>query len=87
MEEPDGDGEGRNRYLELRKGGIDMFDDISEDTVESVGDRIEDVSECWYLSLFWLKSQLGERGIDTAFNFECIDNRALLRRYSLLGLT
>ena len=45
MDEPEGDGEGRNRYLELRKGGIDRFDDMMEDTVESVGDRIEDVSE------------------------------------------
>ena len=44
MEELEGDGEGRNRYMELQRGGIDIFD-ISEDTVESVGDRIEDVSE------------------------------------------
>ena len=80
MEELDGDGEGRNRYLELRKGGIDRFDDMMEDTVESVGDRIEDVSEYWYLSLFWLISQLGERGIGTAFNLECIDTRLLLCR-------
>ena len=45
MEELEGDGEGRNRYLELRNGGIDRFDDMMEDTVESVGDRIDDVSE------------------------------------------
>ena len=45
MDELDGDGEGRNRYFELRKGGFDIFDDISEDTVESVGDSIDDVSE------------------------------------------
>ena len=80
MEELEGDGEVRNRYLELRNGGIDIFDDTMEDTVESVGDIIEDVSEYSYLSLFWLISQLGERGIGTAFNLECIDNLALLRR-------
>ena len=45
MDELDGDGEGRNRYFELRNGGTDIFDDTMEDTVESVGDRIEDVSE------------------------------------------
>ena len=45
MEEPDGDGEGRNRYLELRNGGIDRFDDIMDDAIDSVGDRIDDVSE------------------------------------------
>ena len=45
MEELEGDGEVRNRYLELRNGGIDIFDDTMEDTVESVGDKIEDVSE------------------------------------------
>ena len=43
MEELEGDG--RNRYLELWNGGIEIFDDMMEDTVESVGDNIEDVSE------------------------------------------
>ena len=80
MEALEGDGEGRNRYLELRNGAIDRFDDMIDDTVESVGDRIEDLSEYRYLSLFWLISQLGERGIGTAFNFDCIDTRLLLCR-------
>jgi hypothetical protein len=45
VEDPDGDGEGINRYLELRNGGIDRFDDMMDDTVESVGDSIDEVSE------------------------------------------
>ena len=45
LEELEGEGEGKTRYLELRKGGIDKCDDMMEDTVESVGESIEDMSE------------------------------------------
>ena len=50
------EGEGRASTLELRKGGWEM----REDTVEPVGERMEEVSENL--------SQLGERGMETGFS-------------------
>ena len=81
MEELEVEGEGSSRYLELRKGGIDeILDDMMDDAVESVGDNIEEVSE-----YFSLVSQLGERGIGTAFSLGCIETLLLLYLYRLLG--
>ena len=80
LDELEDDGEGRTRYFELRKGGTDRIDDILEEAIESVGDCIDYVSKYWYIALLWFISQLGERGIGTAFSFECIDRRAVLQR-------
>ena len=53
------EGEGRASTLELRKGGWRGWE-MREDTVEPVGERMEEVSENL--------SQLGERGMETGFS-------------------
>ena len=81
MEDPDAEGE----YLELRNGGIDILDDTMDEAVESVGESMEEVSEYGYLA--WGISHSGERGMATAVSLLDRDRRAVLRLYSLLGLT
>ena len=57
--EEEEEGEGRASTLELRKGGWSGWE-RREDTVEPVGERMEEVSENL--------SQLGERGMETGFS-------------------
>ena len=63
--EEEEEGEGRASTLELRKGGWRGWE-RNEDTVEPVGERMEEVSENL--------SQLGERGMDTGFSLPWEDN-------------